>query len=303
MPIPDLQSLMLPVLKLASDGVEHRSRDVLELLATEFNLTEEERREPLLNGQTRFYNRILWATIYLRRAGLLDSAQRGVFQITERGQAALAQNPQRIDLRFLTQFPEYRDWRKGTPQDERLGVSEQPVLVTTPDELIEAGYKQLREQLIDEVLRQVRSSPWQLLERLMVPLLLAMGYGTSQDSGLVLGQSGDGGVDGVIHEDALGLDAIYLQAKRQEANVGRPQLQAFVGSLEGRHATKGVFATTSDFSREAHEYVRHIPKSVSLINGRRLAELMVDYGIGVSTEKTLTIKRLDTDYFADPDVV
>lgn len=303
MPIPDFQSLMLPVLKLASDGLEHRSRDARESLATQFHLTEEERKETLLSGQGRFYNRIIWAVIYLRRAGLLDSGQRGVFRITDRGQAALGQNPQRIDMKFLAQFPEYREWRKGAPPAEKPEVSEQPVLVTTPDELIDAGYTQLREQLIDEVLRQVRASPWQLLERLVVPLLLAMGYGTSEDSGLVLGQAGDGGVDGVIYEDALRLGAIYFQAKRQEATVGRPQLQAFAGSLDGLHVTKGVFITTADFSNEARKYVRDTSKAISLINGRRLAELMVDYEIGVSTAKTLTIKRLDTDYFADPDVL
>ena len=304
MAIPDFQSLMLPVLKLASDGLDHLSRDARERLSEEFGLTDEEQREPLLSGQSRFYNRILWALHHLKMAGLIASSGRGTFHITEQGLAVLGEPPARIDLRFLSQFPEYKD-RRGARREEGKPETSAPAIsiVATPMELVEAGYKQLREALVEEVLQQVRSSSWQLLEHLVVALLLAMGYGALEDSGVVLGKSGDGGVDGVINEDALGLDAIYLQAKRQEATVGRPQVQAFVGSLEGRHANKGVFITTSDFTREAREYLRHIPRAVRLINGPRLAELMVEYGVGVSVEKTLTLKRLDADYFLDPDAM
>ena len=262
MAIPDFQTLMLPLLKVVADGREYRLRDAVELLADEFHLTDEERQQLLPSGRyPTFDNRIAWAKTYLKKSGLIDQPRRAYFQITERGREVLKSSPSLINMKFLEQFPEYIAFKEISEQVE---VQQQifPSISTqneTPEELIESGARTIRKELAGEILQRVKGCPPAFFERLVVELLVKMGYGgTRQDAGRAIGRSGDEGIDGVIHEDRLGLDVIYLQAKRWESVVGRPEIQKFVGALQGQRAKKGVFITTSDFTKEAVEYVRNI---------------------------------------------
>lgn len=303
MAIPDFQTLMLPLLKVVADGREYRLRDVVELLAKEFYLTDEERQQLLPSGRyPTFDNRIAWAKTYLKKSGLIDQPRRAYFQITERGREVLKSSPSLINMKFLEQFPEYIAF-KESPEE----VEEQQRMVPsisaqneTPEELIENGARTIRKELAGEILQRVKGCPPAFFERLVVELLVKMGYGgTRQDAGRAIGRSGDEGIDGVIHEDRLGLDVIYLQAKRWENVVGRPEIQKFVGALQGQRAKKGVFITTSDFTKEAVEYVRNIDNKVVLINGALLANLMIDHNVGVSLAATYEIKKIDSDYFLE----
>jgi restriction system protein len=282
MPIPDYQSLMLPLLKVAADGKVHTKRDATQELSQRFELTEEECKELLPSGnQAVFDNRFGWARTYLKKAVLIQYPQRGHFQITDRGKSVLAKNPPVINVAFLRQFPEFLEFHGqktiGDPEPPESPES----LSETPEELVASEF----------------------FERLVVRLLIAMGYGGSLvDAGKAIGKSGDGGVDGVIKEDKLGLDLIYLQAKRWDsASVGRPEIQKFVGALHGKRARKGIFLTTSTFTKDAHEYAEGLETKVILIDGVQLAELMFDYGVGVQTESTYLVKRMDSDFFEDED--
>jgi restriction system protein len=304
MAVPDFQSFMLPLLKFTADGVEHRQSDAADSLAHHFSISDADRKEMLPSGrQTRFDNRIAWAVVYLRKAGFLESPRRGKFRITERGKEILKANPDRIDVKYLMEHgnPEFQQFHRPSHQ---TGTHNEPnqeecnAEIRTPREVLEAGYLELRRDLAQELLNRIKSSPPRFFEQLVVDLLVAMGYGGSRiDAGEAVGQSGDGGVDGIIKEDKLGLDAIYLQAKRWENTVGRPIVQAFAGSLDGYRAKKGVLITTSQFSPEAKDYVSRIEKKIVLIDGEELTKLMIDFGIGVATDATYEIKRLDTDYF------
>ena len=302
MAIPDFQSFMLPLLKFASDGKEHSQSEASEALSHHFSITESERREMLPSGrQTRFNNRVAWANVYLRKSGFLESTRRGRFKITERGQEILRSCPARIDVKFLMKNgdAEFREFHRPSRPD---GNHEEPGIETvrTPREIMDAGYQEMRRDLSQEIIKRIKSSSPRFFEHLVVELLVAMGYGGSRkDAGEAVGQSGDGGVDGIIKEDRLGLDVIYLQAKRWEGTVGRPIVQAFAGSLEGHRARKGVLITTSQFSPDALDYVTRIEKKIVLIDGEELAKLMIDYGIGVAADATYEIKRLDTDYFEE----
>ena len=302
MAIPDFQSFMLPLLKFASDGKEHSQSEASEALSHHFSITESERREMLPSGrQTRFNNRVAWANVYLRKSGFLESTRRGRFKITERGQEILRSNPARIDVKFLMKNgdAEFREFKRPSRQD---GNHEEPSVETvrTPREIMDAGYQEMRRDLSQEIIKRIKSSSPRFFEHLVVELLVAMGYGGSRkDAGEAVGQSGDGGVDGIIKEDRLGLDVIYLQAKRWEGTVGRPTVQAFAGSLEGHRARKGVLITTSQFSPDALDYVTRIEKKIVLIDGDELAKLMIDFGIGVAADAVYEIKRLDTDYFEE----
>lgn len=302
MAVPDFQSFMLPLLKFASDGKEHSQSEASDALSHHFAITESDRREMLPSGrQTRFNNRIAWANVYLRKSGFLESTRRGRFKITERGQEILRSNPNRIDVKFLLKNgdAEFREFHRPSKQDEN---HEGPSIETvrTPREIMDAGYQEMRRDLSQEILKSIKSSSPRFFELLVVELLLAMGYGGSRkDAGEAVGQSGDGGVDGIIKEDRLGLDVIYLQAKRWEGTVGRPIVQTFAGSLEGHRARKGVLITTSQFSQDALDYVTKIEKKIVLIDGEELAKLMIDYGIGVAADAIYEIKRLDTDYFEE----
>ena len=306
MTVPDFQSFMLPLLKFTADRVEHKQSEAADALSRHFDITESDRREMLPSGrQTRFDNRIAWAVVYLRKAGFLESPRRGKFRITERGAEILKSNPSRIDIKFLMEHgdPEFREFHRPSHQagdHEERNHEESTTDIRTPREVLEAGYQELRRDLAQELLKRIKSCSPRFFEQLVVDLLVEMGYGGSyKDAGQAVGQSGDGGVDGIIKEDKLGLDAIYIQAKRWEGTVGRPVVQAFAGSLEGHRARKGVLITTSQFSLDAQDYVTRIEKKIVLIDGEELAKLMMDYGIGVAADAIYELKRLDTDYFEE----
>jgi restriction system protein len=301
---------MLPVLKLAADGREHRFRDAIEKLALEFGITDAERAELLPSGTAPLFdNRVGWARTYLKQAGLLHSPKRGLFQITDAGKALLSENHRRIDALLLDRYDAFRAFRSRRRDAAEEGVPNerpqaqpvaQPEIVTdqTPEDALASAYQKLRKNLESELLEQVKSSSPAFFERLVIDLLVAMGYGGSrQDAGRAIGRSGDEGIDGIIKEDKLGLDAIYVQAKRWEATVGRPEIQKFAGALQGQRANKGVFITTSDFSREAHEYANAINAKIILIGGERLTQLMVDHNVGVAPVGNYELKRVDSDYF------
>lgn len=316
MPIPDYQTLMLPFLRIAGDGQEHRFRDAVESLAQEFTLTDEERNVMLPSGTAPLFdNRVGWARTYLKQAALIESRKRGVFHISARGKELLAKNPPRIDNSTLEQYQEYLDFklRRGEPRDtskpEALNTQAPLVRIaetptdSTPEELFSQAYQRLRSNLEAELLEQVKGSTPAFFERLVIDLLVSMGYGGSRrDAGRAIGKSGDGGIDGIIKEDKLGLDVIYIQAKRWEGTVGRPEIQKFAGALQGQRANKGVFITTSNFSREAEEYANIITSKIILINGEQLATLMVDHNVGVSPISAFEIKRIDSDYFEGENV-
>lgn len=301
MAIPDFQSVFLPLLKACADDQEHTKQELLPLLAKQFGLTDEELAIKLASGkQGMFDNRVGWAKSYLKQAGLLENLRRGVFRITARGLQVLNENPQPLNVRYLKRFPEFVVFNAGKPKDGSKLIELVSVNQETPDELIAGGYKQLREALAIELLERIKSVSPSRFEELVVELLLKMGYGgTQEDAGRVVGKSGDGGIDGIINEDRLGLDVIYIQAKRWEADVGRPEIQKFVGALAGNKASKGVFITSSGFSKGAADYASQVNHRVVLIDGPMLAELMMDHDLGVSTKDVYTVKRLDTDYFEE----
>lgn len=292
---------MLPVLKLAADGREYKYREVVERLAAAFALSDEERNAPLPSGnQAIFDNRVGWAKTYLKQAKLLDSSKRGYFRITERGQKLLAENPPGISTESLKRFPEFRDFqnrKRDKSLDEAKSAGEQP---ETPDDALANAYRQLRSDLEVRLLQQVKELSPAFFERLVIDLLVKMGYGGSrEDAGRAVGRSGDGGIDGIINEDRLGLDVLYIQAKRWEGTVGRPEIQKFAGALQGQRARRGIFITTSSFSREAMDYAGVIESRIVLIDGERLSRLMVDHNVGVSTVGIYEVKKMDADYFTD----
>ena len=300
--IPDYQSLMRPLLAAVADGSPHRVRDLVAVIADDFHLSEEERKQLLPSGTQRVIdNRVFWATTYLRKAGLLSTPQRGFIEITPTGRAVLQKNPKRVDVSVLMQFPSFQAFR-SKPKAEAGSKSTVTGLgdVATPEETLEATWFSLKKSLAEEVLGKVRDSSPKFFERLVLDLLVRMGYGGSfADAATMLGTSGDEGVDGVIKEDKLGLDVVYVQAKRWGNQVGRPQVQAFAGSLEGQRARKGVMITTSTFSSDAKAYVEKIEKRIVLIDGQRLVELMIEHNVGTATARTYEVKRIDNDYFDD----
>lgn len=307
MPIPDYQSVMLPLLRVAADGKEHHIRDAINTLASQFGLTEEERKDLLPSGVDRvFDNRIGWARTYLKKAGLIDYPKRGYFKATERGLKLVSQNIPKIDVSFLKQYPEFVEFytTKKPAFDAEVVESESSETSTqTPEEAVAAGYLKLRKQIESDLLARVKACAPDFFERLVVTLLTTMGYGGSlADAGRAIGKTGDGGVDGVIKEDKLGLDLLYIQAKRWEnTTVGSPEIQKFVGALYGKKAKKGIFITTSTFSKAAVEYAAGLDSKVILIDGGQLAELMFDYGVGVATANTYAVKRIDSDFFSEED--
>lgn len=300
MSVPDFQTLMLPVMKISEDGQEHVLSDVVESLADQFKLSETDRREMLPSErQPRFHNRVNWAVTYLKKAGLVESRGRGRFRIAERGRDLLRNNPPKINMKLLEQFEEFVEFRKFSREKEepaaREGEAEQ-----TPEETLESSYQALRRNLASELLERAKKCSPRFFEKLVVDLLVRMGYGGSlTDAGQAVGQSGDGAIDGIIKEDKLGLDVAYIQAKRWENTVGRPVVQAFAGSLEGQRARKGVLITTSQFSPEAREYVGRIEKKIVLIDGAELAQLMIDHEAGVSDVISYSLKRVDADYYEE----
>ncbi len=293
---------MSPLMDLIRDGKEHSVRETLDRLADHFKLSEQERTTLLPSGrQAVFTNRVAWAKTHLRMAGLIEATGRGLFRITTRGLELLGTAPSRIDLRVLQKQPDYLQARgrkrNGTPSN---GEGDKANSNQTPEELMEESFEALRENLGREILARLKTSSPSFFERLVVELLVRMGYGGSRkDAGKALGKSGDEGIDGIIKEDRLGLDTIYIQAKKWEQTVSRPEIQKFAGALQGVRARKGIFITTSDFSKEAADYASRIDCKIVLIDGEQLWNFMIDFGIGVSTTATYEVKRIDSDYFSD----
>ncbi len=304
MAIPDYQSLMLSVLQFLADKKEHSFRETVEVMAKESQLSEEEMRELLPSGkQPIFANRVGWARTYMKKAGLLESTKRGSFRITDRGLSILRQKPTKINVTYLKQFPEFVEFQtvKHEKAEEQKGLEEEKE--KTPEELLENAHQQINDQLVSDLLKQIKEIPPPLFEKVVVELLVSMGYGgTLRDAGQAIGKSGDEGIDGVIKEDRLGLDAIYLQAKKWENTVGRPEIQKFAGALQGQRAKKGIFITTSNFSKEAHDYTSRIDTKIVLIDGEQLARLMIDHNIGVTSIGKYEVKKIDSDYFSEEEI-
>ncbi len=302
MAIPDFQTCMLPFLRHLADGQEHSLRDAEEALAAHFHLSATERAELLPSGQQGvFKNRIGWARTYLKKAALLASPKRAVFQITERGLKTLSTEPVKLDVKYLEQFPEFVEFREvPKPGNGGNTVVEAAPATNTPEEAIELAHQGLREQLMAELLTRILGCSPTFFEQLVVELLVKMGYGGSRrDAGERIGQSGDGGIDGIIKEDRLGLDTIFIQAKRWQGSVGRPEIQKFVGALQGQRAKKGVFITTSSYTADAADYATRIDTKVVLIDGQQLAGLMIDFDVGVASAASYVVKRIDSDYFEE----
>lgn len=299
MSVPDYQTLMLPLLQAIHDGHDHTNAELIDTLAADFDLSDQDRSELLPSGQQfRFDNRVTWARSYLKQAGLLENTGRGKFRITERGLQVLASKPPYINQAYLEQFPEFIEFKNRSNKTQETSPIFEPDTARTPEEILEASYQRLRNKLVQDILERVKACSPRFFERLVVDLLVKMGYGGSRkDAGRAIGQSSDGGVDGIINEDRLGLDVVYIQAKRWENAVGRPLVQAFAGSLEGFRAKKGVMLTTSSFTKEALDYVSRIEKKIVLVDGEQLAQFMIDYGVGVNETVTYTVSRIDLDYF------
>jgi len=299
MGIPDYQTIMLPLLEFYKDKKDHHIREAIEHISDVFSLSEEERKKLLPSGQQPYIdNRVGWSRTHLKKAGLLESKQRGYANITQRGLDVLKSNPDKIDNNFLEQFPDFVEFWKGSKERaviKKKFIRGEKIEDQTPDELMLEGYNIINESLAQELLYKLREEHFSVLENIVLKLLINMGYG----EGKVTGKSGDGGVDGFIDQDKLGLDKIYFQAKRYDENnsVTSSQLRDFIGALELKGVTKGVFITTSKFPTNAEDVVSRTTKSIILIDGIKLAKLMIEYDIGVTTEKEYKIKRIDTDFF------
>ncbi len=305
MSVPDYQSLMLPLLESAKDAGEVKTSECVDKIAKMLRLSEEDVGELLPSGkQTLLSNRVFWAKTYMAKAKLIESTKRGYFKITDRGYTTLNKNPQGINNRILSQFPEFVQWTEKSSSNSNQNVKadgasleESPI---TPEEQIEKVHLSIVKQLENDILEYVAAVTPSQFERIIVDLLISMGYGGGRsEMGRALGRSNDGGVDGVIKEDELGLDVVYIQAKRYDPSnsIGRPALQGFAGSLEGFNATKGVFVTTSSFAASAYEYVQKIHKRIILIDGKELAKLMIRHNVGVRPKEVYEVKKIDEDYF------
>ena len=307
--IPDFQTLMLPLLKFIADGKNHSTKDSVTYLATEFKLTDEELNEWLPSKvQKVFYNRVHWAKAHLKMADLIENVNRGIFKITVEGKRILSKNPQRITIRYLSEnVTNYKNSiesnKNKDASDPKSPINSEIVnaietIKETPEEQIENGYKQIRQSLEDELLSKLKRVHPAFFEKIVVELLVKMGYGGSiAEAGKATKYTNDEGIDGVIKEDKLGLDVIYIQAKRWEGVIGRPELHKFVGALAGQGAKKGVFITTSYFSKEALDYTLKNDTKIVLIDGTKLTQYMIDYNLGVSVQNVYEIKKIDSDYF------
>jgi len=302
MPIPPVSQFRIPLLQLLGDGKERPLAEAADELAKIFKLSFEESEAVIASGYPVVRHRTGWAGFHLRKAGLVEDGQRGILRITDDGKKMLATNPSSLAQSVLVQFPAYQEWQTAVSK----AVTKPDVIVTgdneelSPEESIANGYSTLRANLAAELLERIMAKPPGFFEKLVVDLLLAMGYGGSRaEAGTVTKAGGDGGIDGVINEDRLGLDAVYVQAKRWDSNVGVGALREFVGSLSAHKSHKGVFITTSDFAPGARQFISQVSQKIVLIDGARLAELMIDYSVGVSTRQTYEIKRADEDYFTE----
>lgn len=298
MAVPDFQSLFLPFLELLNEEQDCHIGEIEDSLASRLKLTEEDLVEMLPSQQsTRFANRVGWARTHLYKAGLIEKVARGIYRISPSGKNILATAPKFLNLRTLDEIPQHRDWfhaeKKGSKNAVPVPDPEKPT-----NEIIEDAFADLNRTLAAELREKMASMDPFRFEQLVVDLLFEMGYGGSrEEAATVTKKTNDEGIDGVINEDRLGLDVIYIQAKRWKSTVGRVEIQSFVGALAGQQAHKGIFITTSDFTKTAFEYARSVSQKIILIDGVRLAELMIEHGIGVSVNRTLVMKRIDSDYF------
>jgi restriction system protein len=297
MAIPDYQAIMLPFLKIAEAGKEHSKKDTTEKLANQFNLTEFERRELLQSGkQEVFDNRVGWARTYLKKAGLIQSNRRGYFSITSRGTELLKQNQKMINNKILKQYPEFRTYKKDNKSE--TPIDDEP---TTPQENLYNAYQRINDELAKDILEKIKSELPSDFEHIVIDLLVKMGYGGSyKDAAQAIGKSGDEGVDGVINQDTLGIDRIYVQAKRwNDKSVGHPEIRDFIGALDFKHCDRGIFITTSTFTKSVQENLDRSSKRIILIDGDELARLMITHNVGVTIEETLQLKKVDMDYFVE----
>ncbi len=302
--IPDYQTIMLPLLKLTSDNKVHKFRDVVESLAEYFDLTEEEKRELLPSGnQAIFDNRVGWARFYLTKAGLLKSEKRGTHQITEQGLNFLKTNPTELRTKDLANFKDFKDFtesisKKNKSKEKEISILETRETNETPEEALEYAYQKLKYDLSRDLLDTIKNCSPFFFENLVVDLLTKMGYGGSRkDAGKAIGKSNDGGIDGIIKEDKLGLDTIYIQAKRWDNTVPVREVRDFAGALLSKKARKGIFITTSNFPKSAYEFVSSIEHKIILIDGEQLTDLMFEFDIGLSTQSNYLVKKIDSDYF------
>jgi restriction system protein len=305
MAVPDYQSLMLPLLRFAEEKKDEISTgEAVEVLAKELALTDDDLKEMLPSGiQSAFVNRVGWASTYMKKAGLLESTRRGYYRITSRGQDLLKKQPKAVTVKLLKQYPEFLEFQqlKGTRSGEKVSSAggAPDISTATPSEALETAYENLRDELADELLARLKKSSPSFFERVVVELLVKMGYGGSRaDAGKAIGRSGDGGIDGIIKEDRLGLDVVYIQAKRWDNNsVGSPVVMQFAGALQAQKANKGIFLTTSRFTDDARSYVSQIGSKIVLIDGEQLTNLMIENDVGVAPVSLYPVKKIDADYF------
>lgn len=301
MAVPDFQSFFKPLLEIAGDGKEHAIKEARKMIASRMKLTEEDLKDLLPSEtQTKFDNRVAWAKIYLTKAKVLETPCRAHFKITDRGWSLLKEGHERIDVKILNQYPEFVEFHTAKTDQPPSSISSDVSSMETPEETLQKAYQSIRNELATEILDRIKGNSPQFFERLVVDIMVAIGYGGSHaDAGKSIGQSGDEGIDGIIKEDRLGLDVIYLQAKRWAGTVGRPEIHKFVGALHGKRAKKGVFITTGTFSAEAMAYVESIDPKVILIDGKTLAGLIIDYDLGTNIVAKYEIRRIDSDYFTE----
>ena len=302
--IPDFQTIMLPFLEILGDGQEHELQGIIKKISDRFDLTEEERRRLVPSGgQEVIVGRVGWVRTYLKNANLIITIRRAVFKVTQDGLDLLSNKPSKIDVKFLQTIPAFQEWKVSQKRKDRQVESveiEETEITQTPEELIGYSISKIREELISELIDKIKSCSPRFFEKLVIDLLIKIGYGGSlKEAGSIVGKSGDGGIDGIIKEDKLGLDKIYVQAKRWENIVPISQIRDFAGSLLQQKAKKGIFITTSDYPKSAYDFVNNIEHRIVLINGRELAEYMIDYSVGIQLKKTYEIKRIDFDYFEE----
>ena len=300
MAIPTYDQLKSNVLQIMKDGKIRSVGELTEIISKQLQLSTEDLEKLLPSGtQTVVYSRTSWACTYLKQAGLLERPERAKLVITERGQQALIETGGQIDNSYLRKYPEFADWMRRS-NDKQTTPIEQNLSDLSPEEQLDSAALSLQQSLADDLLDKLKTVSPSFFERIVVDLLVAMGYGGSvKDAGKTIGKSGDGGVDGIIKEDKLGLDTIYIQAKRWEANVGRPEIQKFAGALQGFRAKKGVFITTSSYSNDAMDFVKNIDSKIVLIDGAELSRLMIEYGVGVGVQRVVKVMRIDGDYFEE----
>ena len=303
--IPDFQTIMLPFLEILSDGLEHELQETITKISDKFHLANDERKELLPSGnQEIINNRVGWARTYLKKAKLIESTRRAAFIITDKGKEILKSNRDRIDVKFLKTLPEFNEWYQSySNKSDVIPTTNQPEEIDTtktPEELIDYSFLKLKDELSIELIEKIKSSSPIFFERLVVDLLIKMGYGGSRkEAGQVIGKSGDGGIDGIIKEDKLGLDTIYIQAKKWDSTVPVSQVRDFAGSLLSKKAKKGIFITTSSYPKAAYEFVTSIEPKIILIDGKELADLMIEYNVGISSKINYEVKKIDLDYFEE----